>query len=89
MDNCLQCAVRGEARNLLTEKMKNVSGILLTSYSIEEGRAASKSPHETFGYFIFTSQQEVSADNIKIHLVETSSPKQKEQRQKQLDVSFF
>jgi hypothetical protein len=89
MDNCLQCAVRGEARNLLTEKMKNVSGILLTSYSIEEGRAPSKSPHETFGYFISTSQQEVSADNIKIQLVETSSPKQKEHRQKQLDVSFF
>jgi hypothetical protein len=34
-------------------------------------------------------QQEVSADNIKIQLVETCSPKQKEQRKKKLDVSFF
>jgi hypothetical protein len=49
---------------------------------IEEGRAASKSPHSTFGFFLSTSQQEVSADIIK-----TSAPqKQKEQRQKQLDV---
>jgi hypothetical protein len=46
-----------------------------------------------FGYFLSTSQQEVSADiiqNSKIQLlVETSIQTQKEQRQKQQDVSFF
>jgi hypothetical protein len=31
---------------------------------MEEGRAASKSPHKTFGNFLSTSQQEVSADII-------------------------
>jgi hypothetical protein len=31
---------------------------------IEEGRAASKSPHYKFGYFLSISQQEVSADII-------------------------
>jgi hypothetical protein len=33
---------------------------------IEEGRAASKSPHEKFGYFLSISQQAVSADIIQI-----------------------
>ncbi len=33
-------------------------------YIIEEGRAASKSPHKKFGYFIFVSQQGVAADII-------------------------
>ncbi len=42
----------GKARNLLTKKLYNINGILLTSYSIEEGRSASKCSHETFGYFI-------------------------------------
>ncbi len=32
---------------------------------IEEGRAASKSPHWKFGYFLSISQQEVSADITK------------------------
>jgi hypothetical protein len=32
--------------------------------SIEEGRAASKSPHYKFGYFLAISQQGVSADII-------------------------
>jgi hypothetical protein len=36
----------------------------VSSYSIEEGRAASKSPHSTFGYFLSISRQEVSADII-------------------------
>ncbi len=31
---------------------------------IEEGRAASKSPHLKFGYFLSISQQGVSADII-------------------------
>ncbi len=30
---------------------------------IEEGRAASKSPHKKFGYFLSISQQEISANN--------------------------
>jgi hypothetical protein len=33
-------------------------------YSIEEGRAASKSPHQKFGYFLSISQQGDSADII-------------------------
>jgi hypothetical protein len=33
-------------------------------YGIEEGRAASKSPHYKFGYFISMSQQAVSSDTI-------------------------
>jgi hypothetical protein len=33
-------------------------------YNIEEGRAASKSPHKKFGYFLSISQQTVSADII-------------------------
>jgi hypothetical protein len=32
---------------------------------IEEGRAASKSPHKKFGYFLSISQQVVSADITK------------------------
>ncbi len=51
---------------------------------IEEGRAASKSPHSKFGYFLSISQQGVSADIIQIQLFETSPQKQKEQRQKLL-----
>jgi hypothetical protein len=47
---------------------------------IEEGRAASKSPHQKFGYFLSVSQQGVSADIIQNSAVGT----QKEQTQKQL-----
>jgi hypothetical protein len=43
--------------------------------SIEEGRAASKSPHKKFGYFLSTSQQEVSADNIQNSAVGNFSAK--------------
>jgi hypothetical protein len=32
---------------------------------VEEGRAASKSPHKKFGYFLSFPQQAVSADIIK------------------------
>jgi hypothetical protein len=53
-------------------------------WGIEEGRAASKSPHSTFGYFLSISQQEVQNS-----AVGNFSPKQKEQRQKQPDVSFL
>jgi hypothetical protein len=35
---------------------------------IEEGRAASKSPHQKFGYFLSISQPAVSADIFKIQL---------------------
>jgi hypothetical protein len=41
---------------------------------IEEGRATSKSPHSTFGYFL-----SISADIIQNSAVETSPQKQKEQ----------
>jgi hypothetical protein len=34
----------------------------------EEGRAASKSPHKKFGYFLSISQPAVSADIIQIQL---------------------
>jgi hypothetical protein len=33
-------------------------------YNIEEGRAASRSPHQKFGYFLSMSQQALSADII-------------------------
>jgi hypothetical protein len=56
--------------------------------TIEEGRAASKSHHSTFGYFLSISQQDFLLISFKIHLLESSPQKQKEQRQKQLDVSF-
>jgi hypothetical protein len=39
---------------------------------IEEGRAASKSPHKKFGYFLSISQQAVSANIIQIQLWVTS-----------------
>jgi hypothetical protein len=42
---------------------------------IEEGRAASKSPHEKFGYFLSKSQQAVSANNIPNSAVVIYSPK--------------
>jgi hypothetical protein len=48
---------------------------------IEEGRAASQSPHLTLGYFLSISEQDVSADIIQNSLLETSPQKQKEQRQ--------
>ncbi len=41
-------------------------------FVIEEGRAASKSPHRKFGYFLSLSQQGVSADiiqNSAVHLL--------------------
>jgi hypothetical protein len=37
---------------------------LLYMKGIEEGRAASKSPHKKFGYFLSISQQEIFADII-------------------------
>jgi hypothetical protein len=37
----------------------------VTDQTIEEGRAASKSPHQKFGYFLSVSQQAVSADITK------------------------
>jgi hypothetical protein len=43
-------------------------------WSIEEGRAASKSPHLKFGYFLM-SQQAVSADIIPNSAVGIFSPK--------------
>jgi hypothetical protein len=48
--------------------------------TIEEGRAASKSPHQKVGYFLSMSQQAVSADII----TNSFSPKTKEQRHTQL-----
>jgi hypothetical protein len=42
---------------------------------IEEGRAASKSPHYTFGYFLSTFQQEIFADVIQNSAVGNFSSK--------------
>jgi hypothetical protein len=42
---------------------------------IEEGRAASKSPHEKFGYFLYMPQQAISADIITNSAVGIFSPK--------------
>jgi hypothetical protein len=49
--------------------------------TIEEGRAASKSPQSKFGYFLSMSQQAVSLDIIFVGII---SSKQYEQRHKQL-----
>jgi hypothetical protein len=38
--------------------------VVLSFCAIEEGRAASKSLHQIFGYFLSMSQQAVSADII-------------------------
>jgi hypothetical protein len=51
---------------------------------IGEGRAASKSPHQKFGYFLSMSQQAVSAISFQIQLLEYFPQKQKEQRHKKL-----
>jgi hypothetical protein len=48
----------------MLNRKRKFSFLPLCAVSIEEGRAASKSPHQTFGYFLSTSQQEVSADII-------------------------
>jgi hypothetical protein len=58
-------------------------------WSIEEGRAASKSPHLTFGYFLSTSQQEDSADNIQNSAVGNVSPKTELTKTKASRCLFF
>jgi hypothetical protein len=55
----------------LRERVREVGSVP----SIEEGRAASKSPRYTFGYFLSTSKQEVSADVIRNSAVGNFSPK--------------
>jgi hypothetical protein len=53
--------------------------------TIEEGRAASKSCRKKFGYFLFMSQQAVSAIiPNQSQMLEYFLQKQKGQRQKQL-----
>jgi hypothetical protein len=47
----------------------------LYSTTIEEGRAASKSPHYKFGHFLYMSQQAVSANIIPYSAVGIFSPK--------------
>jgi hypothetical protein len=49
--------------------------IVVIVYTIEEGRAASKSPHKKFGYFLSISQQGVSAGIIQNSAVGNFSPK--------------
>jgi hypothetical protein len=47
--------------------LKNLRSVSLRIKCVllkEEGRAANKSPHEKFGYFLFMSQQAVSANII-------------------------
>jgi hypothetical protein len=52
--------------------------------TIEEGRAASKSPYQKFAYFLSMSQQAVSADIITNSAVGIFPQKQKEQKHTQL-----
>ncbi len=49
--------------------------IIWNGFSIEEGRAASKSPHKKFVYFLSISQQGVSADIIQNSAVGNFSQK--------------
>jgi hypothetical protein len=57
--------------------------------TIEEGRAASKSPQYTFGYFLSISQQEVSADIIQNSSVGNFSPKTEVTNTKAARCLFF
>ncbi len=57
--------------------------------AVEEGRAASKSPHEKFGYFLSISQQEVSADIIQNSAVGNFSPKTEGTKTKAARCLFF
>ncbi len=59
------------------------------STPIEDGRAASKSPHKTFGYFLSFSQQEVSADIIQNSAVGNLSPKTEGTKTKAARCLFF
>ncbi len=52
-------------------------------------RAASKSLHQTLGYFLSTSQQEVSADNIQNSAVGKFSPKTEGTKTKAARYIFF
>ncbi len=52
--------------------------------SIEEGRAASKSPHLKFGYFLSLSQQAVSAGIIQNSAAEIFTSKIEETKTKQV-----
>ncbi len=70
----------------------SIKGILFCKYlvySIEEGRAASKSPHLTFGYFLSISQQDVSADIIQNSAVGNFSPTIEETKTKAGRCIFF
>jgi hypothetical protein len=58
--------------------------------AIEEGRAASKSHHSTFGYFLSISKQEVSANIIQNSAVGNFFPKTEGTKTKAaIDVSFL
>jgi hypothetical protein len=59
----------------LLVNMKALYGRLVSIRTMEEGRAASKGSHKNFGYFLSTSQQEVSADIIPNSAVGIFSPK--------------
>jgi hypothetical protein len=56
---------------------------------MEEGRATSKSPHETFGYFLSISHQEVSAHIIQNSAVGNFSPKIEDTNTKAARCLFF
>jgi hypothetical protein len=56
---------------------------------IEEDRAASKSPHLTFGYFLSISQHEVTADIIQNSAVGNFSPKTEGTKTKAAGCLFF
>jgi hypothetical protein len=75
------------ASNLLSG-INEVSPPPQRSDSIEEGRAASKSPHKKFGYFAFLflcpSKQFLPMNSFKIQLLKYFPQIQKEQRHKQL-----
>jgi hypothetical protein len=55
--------------------MKSMFLCVWNGTGIEEGRAASESPHETFGYFLSIFQQEDSVDIIQNSAVGNFSSK--------------
>jgi hypothetical protein len=73
-DYCDEIVLLSQVHNKDNKKARGLF-VLSFVHSIEEGRAASKSPHLKFGYFLSISQQTVSADIIPNSAVGIFSPK--------------
>ncbi len=90
--NFLRAAIYNAALNYgkaaVANSQKRLAPIIIL-YIIEEGRAASKSPHLTFGYFLFISSKTFLPMSYKIQLLETSSQQQKKKDKSSYWCLFF